>query len=151
MDTSRRLAVLGATVASAMSLASLFTPAPAPAAPSDRDGLQPLTNVLQPVTPNDPAWVDFGWTTDRPVCHVRVEVHGGRNVAVAHPNDRRYTSFPKGERLRPGRIGYTRFRLTAHEDGPDRAFLTATVSYDYCRRDSPTLNDAIGFWLPVRA
>jgi hypothetical protein len=151
MDTSRQLAVLGATVASAMSIASLFTPAPSSAAPGDREGLQPLTNVLRPVTPNDPEWVDFRWTTDRPVCHVRVEVHGGRDVDVAYPDDRRYTSFSRGEGLRPGRIDYTPFRLTAHEDGPDRAFLAATVSYDYCRRDSPTLNDAIGFWLPVRA
>jgi hypothetical protein len=70
---------------------------------------------------------------------------------VAYPSDRRFTSFSRGEGLRPGRVDVTPFRVTAHQQGPDRAFLTATVDYDYCRWDSPTMNDAIGFWLPVRA
>jgi len=151
MKMSRRLAVVAATLASAMSLASLGTPAPASAAWPDRDGLQPLTTVLQPVDPHDPQWVSIRWTTDRRVCHVRVRVFGGRDVDTSYPGDRRYTSFSRSAGLRPGRIDYTSFRVTAHQDGPDRAFLTATVDYDYCRWDSPTLNDAIGFWLPVRA
>jgi hypothetical protein len=152
MRMSRRLAVLGATLASAMSLAALGAPAPASAARPDRDGLQPLTSVLQPVDPHDPQWVSIRWITDRRVCHVRVRVHGGRDVDVTYPGDRRYTSFfSDGEELRPGGIGYTAFRVTAQQDGPDQAFLTATVDYDYCRWDSPTMNDAIGFWLPVRA
>jgi hypothetical protein len=152
MKTSRRPAVLGATLASAMSLASLGTPAPASAAQPDREGPRPITTVLQPVDPHDPQWVSLRWTTERRVCHVRVRVHGGReDVDVAYPGRRLYTSFSRGEGLRPGRVDYTSFRVTAHQDGPDRAFLTATVDYDYCYRDSPTLNDAIGFWLPVRA
>jgi hypothetical protein len=167
MRTSRQLAILGATVASAMTLASLVTPTPASAAPRDRGGLQPLTNVLQPVDGHDSEWVTIRWTTDRPVCHVRVQMHGGRDADFAYPNDRGYTSFSKGEGLRPGRIDYTSFRVTpngdgpvtangdgpvtANGDGPDWVFLTATVTYDYCRWESPTLNDAIGFWLPVRA
>jgi hypothetical protein len=153
MRTARRLAVLGATLASAMSLASLTTPAPASAS-ADRpyaDGLQPLKTVLQPVDPEDPEWVNIRWTTDRRVCHVRVRVHGGRDVDVDYPSHRRYTSFSRGEGLRPGRVDYTSFRVTAHQDGPDWAFLTATVDYDFCGWDSPTVNDAIGFWLPVRA
>jgi hypothetical protein len=151
MKTSRRIAVVGVTLASAMSLASLTTPAPASAAQPDREGLRPLQNVLQPVGRHDPRWVSIGWTTDRRVCHVRVRVHGGRDVDVAYPEDRRFTSFSRGEGLRPGRVGYTWFQLTAHQQGPDREFLTATVDYDYCRPDSPIMNDAIGFWLPVRA
>ncbi|MEV6851547.1 hypothetical protein [Actinoplanes sp. NPDC051411] len=152
MKTSRRLAVLGATLASAMSLASLGTPAPASAARLEREGLRPLTTVLRPVDPNDPQWVSIRWATGRRVCHVRVRVHGGReDVDVAYPGDRLYTSFPGGEGLEPGRVDSTAFRVTAHQDGPERAFLTATVDYDYCHQDSPTLNDAIGFWLPVRA
>jgi hypothetical protein len=137
MRTSRRLAIL----VSAMTLASMITPAPASAA--GRDGPQPLSNVLPPVDAYGSEWVTVRWTTDRPVCHGRVRMHGGRNVDVAYPGDRDYTSFSKG--------GSTSFRLTAHEDGPDRAFLAATVDYDYCRPGSPTMNDAIGFWLPVRA
>ena len=152
METSRRTVVLGATLASAMSLAALGTPAPASADRPARDGLQPATTVLRPVDPHDPQWVSIGWTTDRPVCHVRVRVHGGRaDVGVAYPGGRRFTSFSPGDMLAPGRIDYTAFRVTANQDGPDLAFLTATVDYDYCRPDSPTLNDAIGFWLPVRA
>jgi hypothetical protein len=151
MKTSRRLAVLGATVASAMSLAALAVPAPASAAWPDQDGLRPVGNMLQPVDPHDPRWVGIGWTTDRRVCHVRVRVHGGRDVDVDYPSDRRYTSFSRGEGLRPGRVDYTSFRVTAHQHGPDREFLTATVDYDYCQGESPTMNDAIGFWLPVRA
>jgi len=150
MKTSRRLAVLGATLASAMSLASLSAPAPASAARPDREGLQPLTTVLQPVDPHDPQWVSIRWTTDQRVCHVRVRVHGGRKVEVDYPSDRRYTSFSRGEGLRPGRVDYTSFRVLAHQDGPGWAFLTAMVDYDYCGWDSPTINDAIGFWLPVR-
>jgi hypothetical protein len=151
MRIGRRLAILGATLASAMSLASLSTPAPASAARPQRDGLQPISNRVQPVVKDDPRWVGIRWTTDRPVCHVRVRVRGGRNVDVAYPSNRRYTSFPRGEGLRPGRAEVTSFRVIAHQQGPDRAFLTATVDYDYCRWDSPTMNDAIGFWLPVRA
>jgi hypothetical protein len=151
MKMSRRLAVLGATLASAMSLALLGAPAPASAARPDRDGLRPITNELQPVDAHDPQWVSISWATDRKVCHVRVKVHGGRDVDVAYPADRRYTSFSRGEGLRPGRVDYTSFRVTAHQDGPQWEFLTATVDYDYCRWDSPTMNDAIGFWLPVRA
>jgi hypothetical protein len=151
MKVSRRLAVLGATLASAMSLAALSASAPASAARPGLDGPQPLTAVLQPVNPHDPQWVTIRWTTDRPICHVRVRVHGGRSIDVAYPSDRRYTSFSRGEGLRPGRIDYTSFRVTAHQGGPDRAFLAATVDYDHCRWDSPTMNDAIGFWLPVRA
>jgi hypothetical protein len=149
MQTSRRLAVLGATLASAMSLAALSAPAPAEAARPD--GLQPLATVLQPVDAHDPQWVTVRWTTDRRVCHVRVRVHGGRDVDVAYPSDRRYTSFSRGEGLRPGGVDYTSFRVVVHEDGPDWAFLAATVDYDHCGGDSPTMNDAIGFWLPVRA
>jgi hypothetical protein len=152
MHISRRLAVLGATLASAMSLASTVGQAPASAAWPDRqDGLQPLNKVLQPVDPRDPQWVSIRWATDRRVCHVRVRVRGGRDVDVAYPSDRRFTSFSRGEGLRPGRVDYTSFRVTVHRDGPDWAFLTATVDYDYCRWDSPTINDAIGLWLPVRA
>src|ERR1700733_11372956 len=145
MKMSRRLAVLGATLASAMSVASLGAPAPATAARPDRDGLQPLTHVLQPVAPHDPQWVSIRWSTDRRVCHVRVRVHGGRDVDVAYPSDRRYTAFSRGEGLRPGQVDFISFRVTAHQDGPVWAVLTATVDYDYCRWDSPTLNDAIGF------
>jgi hypothetical protein len=152
MKMSRRLAVLGATVASAMSLASLAGPAPASAARPGRDGPQPLTTVLRPVDPHDPQWVSIRWSTDRQVCHVQIRVHGVReHVDVAYPGNRLYTSFSRGEGLKPGRVDDTSFRVTAHRDGPDRAFLTATVDYDYCYQDSPTLNDAIGFWLPVRA
>jgi hypothetical protein len=151
MRIGRRLAILGATLASAMSLGSLSAPAPASAAWPDQDGLRPIINELQPVDPHDPQWVSISWATDRKVCHVRVRVHGGRDVDVAYPSNRRYTSFSRGEGLRPGRVDFTSFRVTAHQDGPVWAFLTATVDYDYCRWDSPTLNDAIGFWLPVRA
>jgi hypothetical protein len=150
MRTHRRFAILGATVASAMSLTPLAAAAPASAAPSER-GLQPLTTVLQPVDAHDAQWVAIRWTTDHRVCHVRVRVHGGRDVDVAYPSDRRYTSFARGENLRPGRIDYTSFRVTVRTDGPGWAYVRATVDYDSCRRDSPTLNDAIGFWLPVRA
>ena len=89
-------------MASAMTLASLVTPAPVSAAPRDRGGLQPLTNVLQPVDGYDSEWVTVRWTTDRPVCHVRVRMHGGRDADVAYPSDRDYTSFSMGEGLRPG-------------------------------------------------
>jgi hypothetical protein len=138
-------------VASAMSLASLVTPVPASADPRQRDGLWPLNTVLPPVAAHDSEWVDVRWSTDRPVCDVRVRVHGGRDADVTYPGDRDYTSFSKGAGLRPGRIDYTSFRVTANGDGPGWAFLTATVDYDYCRLDSPTMNDAIGLWLPVRA
>ncbi len=59
MRTSRRFAILGATVASAMSIASLVTPTPASAAAPDRDGRHALTTVRQPVDPRDPTWVDI--------------------------------------------------------------------------------------------
>jgi hypothetical protein len=151
MPVGRRLAVLGATLASAMSLASLATPAPASAArPEGTDGPRPLTNLVQPVAPGVPQWVSLGWTTDRRVCHVRVRVRGGRFAGIAYPGNRRYTSFSRGDGLQPGRIDHTSFRVTANEEGPGPAFLTATVDYDYCRPGSPTMNDAIGFWVPVR-
>lgn len=156
MRTGRRLAVLGAILAAAMSFAAPASASAeglaAPAADRpDHDGLQPLTNVLQPVDPEDPQWVSVRWTTGHRVCHVRVRVHGGPDVDVDYPSNRRYTSFSRGEGLRPGRVDYTSFRVTAHREGPDWAFLTATVDYDFCRWDSPTMNDAIGFLLPVRA
>lgn len=146
MRTGGRLAIFGAILASAVSLA-----APASADRPYREGLEPLTTVLQPVDPGDPQWVSIRWTTGRRVCHVRVRVQGAPDVDVDYPSDRPYTSFSRGEGLRPGRVDYTSFRVTAHRDGPDWAFLTATVDYDHCRWDSPTMNDAIGFWLPVRA
>lgn len=147
MRTAGRFA---AVLASAMSLASL-APAPASAHRPHGDGPQPLNTVLRPVDPGRPQWAGLRWATNRRVCHVRVRVHGGRDVDVDYPGGRRYTSFSRGEGLRPGRIGTTSFRITAHRDGPDRAFLTATVDYDFCRSGSPVMNDAIGFWLPVRA
>jgi hypothetical protein len=148
MKTSRRLAVLGATLASAMSLAATAVPA---AGGPRSGGLRPVTNTLPPVELNDPQWVGITWTTDQEVCHVRVRVHGGRDVDVAYPGNRRYASFSRGEGLRPGPADITLFQVTAFQHGPDREFLTATVDYDYCHRDSPVMNDAIGFWLPVRA
>jgi len=152
MGIGRRLAILGATVASAISLAPIATPASASASPRDHDrGLQTLTNVLQPVDPYDPEWVNVRWTTDRKVCHVRVKAYGERDVEVVYPSDRRYTSFSQGEGLRPGRVDYTSFQVTVRENGPGWEFLRVTVDYDYCHGNSPTLNDAIGFWLPVRA
>jgi hypothetical protein len=142
VNSTRRLAVLGAALASAMSLTSPASAAARPAA----DGPRPVTNVLRPVGSHDPQWVSLRWTTDRRVCHLRVRVHGGRYAGITYPGHRDYTSFSRGEGLRPGRIDHTSFRVTANEGG----FLTATVDYDYCRPGSPIMNDAIGFWLPVR-
>jgi hypothetical protein len=149
MGIGRRLTILGATLASAMTLASMVSPAPASAA--RRDGPQPLTSGLPPVDPGDPQWVSVRWTTDVRICHVRVRVHGGRDVDVAYPSDRRFTSFARGEGLRPGRVDHTSFRVTAHEDDSDWELLTATVDYDYCAGDSPAMEDAFGLWLPLRA
>jgi len=147
MRTGRAFAIAGAAVASAVGVAA----APASAAPADHDrGLRPVTNVLQPVDPYDSQWVSIRWTTDRKVCHVRVRVHAGRDVDVDYPSDRTFTSFARGENLKPGRVDYTSFRVKVGQ-GPGWQFLRATVDYDTCRWNSPTMNDAIGFWLPVRA
>jgi hypothetical protein len=83
--------------------------------------------VLPPVDPHDPQWVSINWTTDRKVCHVPLHLLLAWGGAAAD---------------------YTSFQVDADNGGK---FLTATVDYDYCQGDSPTMNDAIGFWLPVRA
>jgi hypothetical protein len=149
MGKGRRIAVLGATVAAAFSVASVAAPAPASAADQAR-GPQPVTSLLPAVDPHDGAWVSVKWRTDRKVCDVKLQVWGNRKVEIDYPSDRDYTSFSRGDTLRPGRTDYTSFRVTAHYNRPAWALLTATISYDFCGRHAPDMSSTTGFMLPVR-
>jgi hypothetical protein len=148
MRKGRRIAVLAATVAAAFSIASVAVPAPASAAHRPT-GPQPVSVLLAAVSPHYGQWVSVQWRTDRRVCDVKVQVEGTRKVMIDYPSGRDYTSFSRGDTLRPGRTDYTSFRVTAHYDRPARAMLDATISYDYCGWDAPTLSMTTEFLLPV--
>jgi hypothetical protein len=147
MGKGRRLGVLAATVAAGISLTA--TPTAAGAAPRVT-GPRPVTQLLPTVDPHDPTWVGVRWTTDRRVCDVKVTVWGNRNVRVDYAGRSGYASFRRSDTLRPGRTDITAFRVTARFDKAVWVILAATITYDHCGRNSPTLTRNTGLLLPVR-
>lgn len=144
MGMGRR--ALAATMAG-ISLASFATPA---AATPRFTGPRPVTQLLPTVDPHDPTWVAVRWATDRRICDVKVTVWGNQNVRVDYAGRAGYTSFRRSDTLRPGRTDVTSFRVTARFDRAVWAILAATVTYDHCGRNSPTLTKSTGLLLPVR-
>lgn len=146
MGKGRR--ALAATLAG-ITLASVATPTAAGAAPRVT-GPRPVTQLLPTVDPNDPTWVGVRWATDRHICDVKVTVWGNRNVRVDYVGRDGHASFRRSDTLRPGRTDVTAFRVTARFDRAVWAILAATITYDHCGRNSPTLTKNIGLLLPVR-
>ena len=139
---------LGAVLAAALSLVSVTTASPASAAPRET-GPRPVTQLLPTVQPNRPQGITVRWKTDRRVCDVKIRVWGNRNVRVSYPGRRDFVTFAEGDDLRPGRTDTTVFRVTAGFDRPVWAILAATITYDHCGRNAPTLTKNTGLLLPV--
>jgi len=127
---SRRIATLAATCM-VTGLATVATTTPATAS---GPGPRPVTSWLQAVPAGETSWVSVSWTTGRKICDAAVTVEGD-DVRIGYPdNTGTYTSFSRGDKLRPGRPDYTAF--TVHPSDEDELFLRleATLSYHTCGR-----------------
>ncbi len=145
MNKGRRIgAVVAATVA-AVGMSSVGTVAPAVAA---EGGPRPVSNWLRAVRANTPTWVNVYWRTDRPVCDAEVRFSGMR-VRVDYPGWRNYTSFSRGDSLRPRRVDYTAIRVTPYFNRSGIAVLRATITYDTCGPHAFTRWSSTVLTLPV--
>ena len=145
MNKGRRIgAVVAATVA-AVGMSSVGTVAPAVAA---EKGPRPVSNWLRAVRANTPTWVNVYWRTDRRVCDAEVRFNGAR-LRVDYPGWRNYTSFSRGDNLRPFRTDYTAVRVTPYFNRSGIALLRATITYDDCRLHGFTRRSSTVLTLPV--
>ena len=145
MNKSRRIGALVAASAAAMGMATVGLASPAAA--SVHGGPRPVSNWLRAVQAHTGTWVNIGWRTDRRICDVEVRVDGGRRVDVDYPGFRRYTSFSRGDSLRPGRTDYTAIRVTPDFNRAGVAVLRATIEYDNCGRHGRTQREST--WLAL--
>ncbi|BBH66394.1 hypothetical protein ACTI_30790 [Actinoplanes sp. OR16] len=146
MQKTRRF---GAMIALATAAAGMATvSAAAPAAAIGR-GPAPVSNWLQAVRANTTSWVTINWRTDRPICDAQVRVRG-ESVKVDYFGIRRqFTTFSRGDSLRPGRTDFTRIRVTPIARRSGVANLWATISYDECGWKSRTQTRTTVLSLPV--
>jgi hypothetical protein len=147
MKNSRRIGALVAMASAAVGMATVTATAPASAAPVR--GPQPVSTWLSAVRANADSWVKINWRTDRAVCNVEVRVSGGRDVDVDYPGRKRFTSFTRGDILRPGRTDFTAFEVNPDYDRAGVARLRATISYDLCGRRDRTQYKSFALALPV--
>ncbi|MCO8272758.1 hypothetical protein M1L60_19365 [Actinoplanes sp. TRM 88003] len=146
MKNNRRVGALVAMATAAVGMAGMAA-APASAAPVR--GPQPVSNWLGAVRANADSWVKINWRTDRTICDVEVRVSGGRDVDVDYPGRKRFTSFTRGDTLRPGRTDFTAFEVNPDYDRAGVARLRATISYDLCGRRDRTQYKSFALSLPV--
>nr|WP_221381220.1 hypothetical protein [Actinoplanes polyasparticus] len=147
MKNNRRIGAFVAMATAAVGMATVTATAPAAAAPVR--GPQPVSNWLGAVRANADSWVKIYWRTDRPICDVEVRVGGGRDVDVDYPGRKRFTSFMRGDMLRPGRTDFTAFEVNPDYDRAGVARLRATISYDLCGRRDRTQYRSFALALPV--
>jgi hypothetical protein len=147
MNKGRRIgAVVAAAVAAVgmMTLGSISAAAAAPAGPA------PVTTWLKPVKANTSTWVNLAWQTNRPACHAKIWVDGGRSVKVAYPSHRSFTSFSKGDSLSPRRGDVSAFVVTPVFSKPGVAMLRATIEYDNCLPRARKMRSTTALTLPVQ-
>jgi hypothetical protein len=127
---SRRIVML-AVVSLVLGLATVATTTPATAS---GPGPRPVTGWLQAVPAGETSWVSVSWTTGRKICAAAVTVEGD-NVLVGYPgNTGTYTSFSRGDKLKPGQLDFTAFTVQPGDDGERFLRLEATLSYHTCGR-----------------
>ena len=127
---SRQIAML-ATMSLVMGLATAATTASATAS---GPGPRPVTSRLQAAPPGETSWVSVSWTTGRKICGAAVTVEGD-DVRIGYPdNTGTYTSFSRGDKLKPGRPDYTAFTVRPTDDDELFLRLEATLSYHTCGR-----------------
>jgi hypothetical protein len=143
-----RKAATVALAGAAGAMMALTVAGPVAAAPHGR-GPELVSNRLPAVKANTASWVNLYWRTNTPVCSARVQVDGGRQVAVAYPGMRRTTTFTGGDTLRPGRTAATPFRVTPVRQGGSVALLRAVMSYTDCGRHARTQWKRVNLALPV--
>ena len=145
MNKGRRIgAVVAATVAAVgMSSVGMVSPAAA-----NERGPRPINTWLHGVRANTPTWVNVLWRTDRRVCDAEVRFSGAR-VEIDYPGRRNFTSFSRGDSLRPGRLDYTAVRVTPYSNRSGVALLRATITYDNCGPHAYTRQSTSVVALPV--
>ncbi|WP_052359334.1 hypothetical protein [Actinoplanes friuliensis] len=134
-----------AATAASVGMASLVAPTAAQAAPR---GPQPVSSGIRAVQAGQDTWVGIRWTTDRRICDVAVRVNG-RGVEVDYPGNRRSTSFPRTDSLRPGRTDVTNFRVDADFRRSGIARLSTVIAYDHCGRRDRTIVKRFNLFMPV--
>src|SRR5262245_46004101 len=110
MNSKVTRAAATVALAGAATAAVALTATPASAAPGHNRGPEPVSTRLTAVKANTSSWVNVYWRTDSPVCDAKVQVEGGRQVAISYPGMRRTTTFTRGDSLRPGRVAATPIR-----------------------------------------
>jgi hypothetical protein len=120
-----------------------------PATAAHARGPQPVSNRLTAVQANASSWVNIYWRTDSPVCAARVQVDGGRQVAVSYPGMRRTTTFTRGDVLRPGRIAATPIQVRPLVRSGGVVVMRAVMSYTDCVRHARTQFRRVSLALPV--
>ncbi|MBU2669575.1 hypothetical protein KOI35_39300 [Actinoplanes bogorensis] len=145
MNNSRRIGALVAMATAAVGMATVTATAPATAAPR---GPEPVSNWLGAVRANADSWVKIYFRTDRKVCDVEVRV-SGRDVDVDYPGRRNYTSFSRGDQLRPGRTDFAAVSVNPDFDRAGIARLRATIAFDTCGRRDRTQYRSFSLALPV--
>jgi hypothetical protein len=148
----KKIGRIGAVLAAAVAAAGMTTIAaasPASAAPQAPQGPRPVSDWLRAVPANTGSWINIQWYSGRPVCDAKVWVDGGRKVDVDYPGNRNYTSFSRGDTLRPGRSDVTAVRVTPRFNRAGIALLRATISYDNCSFHGRQTRDTTTLSLPV--
>ncbi|MEU8237557.1 hypothetical protein AB0C07_04860 [Actinoplanes missouriensis] len=145
MQKTRRFGAMIALATAAAGMAAVSAAAPAAAAGR---GPEPVSPWLQPVRANAASWVLVHWRTDRTICDARIRVRGER-VRVEYPGSWRFTTFSRGDMLRPGRSDYIQLRVTPIARRNSVATLVATISYDECGRKARTQTRTSVLSMPV--
>ncbi|BAL86232.1 hypothetical protein AMIS_10120 [Actinoplanes missouriensis 431] len=145
MQKTRRFGAMIALSTAAAGMAAVSAAAPAAAAGR---GPEPVSPWLQAVRANAASWVLVHWRTDRTICDARIRVRGER-VRVEYPGSWRFTTFSRGDMLRPGRSDYIQLRVTPIARRNSVATLVATISYDECGRKARTQTRTSVLSMPV--
>jgi collagen triple helix repeat protein len=147
-----RTATMTALVGLAGAMVALTGASSASAAPSawpSARGPQPVSTRLPAVRANTASWVNIYWRSNTPVCSARVQVDGGRQVAVAYPGMQRTTTFTRGDSLRPGRIAATPVQVRPMLRTSGVVLLRAVMSYNDCGRHARMQFKRVDLALPV--
>ncbi|WP_433828722.1 hypothetical protein ACQP2E_05155 [Actinoplanes sp. CA-015351] len=147
MQKTRRFGAMIALATTAAGMAAVS--AAAPAAAIGR-GPAPVSNWLQAVPANTTSWVTINWRTDRPICDAQIRVRG-EAIKVDYLGARRFTTFSRGDALRPGRTDFTKVRVTPIARRNSVTKLWATISYDECGWKARTQTRTTVLSLPVVA
>jgi hypothetical protein len=145
MKMSRRIGAVVVAAVAAVGMASIGTASAASAAPH---GPQPVSSWLHAVKANTGTWVNVAWRTDRRICDAKIRFSGDR-IGIDYPGRRNYTTFSRGNSLKPGRTDFTTVEVTPNFDRAGIALLRATIEYDSCTRRARTQRMTTTLTLPV--